>query len=255
MRSRSRRPPVCIGGGAGRPADASRLRRHGGKRTPLRFLFSFFLAGMMAALGPSPVAAQGLGLGASVHAGTLGLGAQISAPLFGSPLRLRAGFGYQPMDIEVRLSDVTYGIDLPSPSLTALLDWHPGDGSFRVSGGAVHYSSGLELSATPTASVQIGTQAYEPAEIGSLVGGLATSESGPYAGIGWGHGGGRRLGLSLDLGVVYHGVPEVTLRATGPIADAPAFRSQLELEIDEVSDLVSIARVYPVLNLGIVVGL
>ena len=124
-----------------------------------------------------------------------------------------------------------------------------------MSGGVVHFSSSLELSATPTASVEIGSQAYEPGEIGSLVGGLATSESGPYAGIGWGHRSGRRLGLSLDLGVVYHGVPEVTLRATGPIADVPAFQSQLELEIDEVSDLVAIARVYPVLNLGIAVGL
>ena len=255
MRGRSGRPPVCIGAGAGRPADASRFRRHGGGRPPLRFLLWFLLAGLTASPGPSPVAAQGLGLGASVHAGTLGLGGQISAPLFGSPLRLRAGFDYQPVDIEVRLSDVTYGIDLPSPSLTALLDWHPAGGTFRVSGGAVRYSSSLELSATPSASVEIGTQTYEPAEIGSLVGGLATSDSGPYAGIGWGHGGGRRFGLSLDLGVVYHGVPEVTLRATGPIADVPAFQSQLELEIDEVSDLVSVARVYPVLNIGIAVGL
>lgn len=220
----------------------------------MRVLACFLLAGATA-LGPRPAAGQGFGLGASVHAGSLGLGARMSTALFGSPLRLRAGFDYQPMDIEVSLSDVTYAIDLPSPSLTALLDWHPGGGSFRVSGGAVHFSSSLELSATPTASVEIGNQAYEPAEIGSLVGGLATSESGPYAGIGWGHRSGRRLGLSLDLGVVYHGVPEVTLRATGPIADVPAFRSQLELEIDEISDVVSIARVYPVLNLGIAVGL
>lgn len=221
----------------------------------MHILICFLLAGMTAALGPRPVEAQGLGLGASVHAGSLGLGARMSMALFGSPLRLRAGFDYQPMEIEISLSDVTYALDLPSPSLTALLDWHPGGGSFRVSGGAVHFSSSLVLSATPSASVEIGGQAYEPAEIGSLVGGLATSESGPYAGIGWGHRSGRRLGLSLDLGVVYHGVPEVTLRATGPIAEVPAFQSQLELEIDEVSDLVSIARVYPVLNLGIAVGL
>ena len=221
----------------------------------MRILVRVLLVGMTAALGSRPAAGQGFGLDASVHAGSLGLGARVSMALFGSPLRLRAGFDYQPMDIEVSLSDVKYAIDLPSPSLTALLDWHPGGGSFRVSGGAVHFSSSLELSATPSASVEIGDQAYEPAEIGSLVGGLATSELGPYAGIGWGHRSGRRLGLSLDLGMVYHGVPEVTLRATGPIADVPAFRSQLELEIDEVSDLVSIARVYPVLNLGIAVGL
>ena len=221
----------------------------------MHILLCFLLAGLTAALGPRPAAGQGFGLGASVHAGSLGLGARMSTALFGSPLRLRAGFDYQPMDIEVSLSDVRYAIDLPSPSLTALLDWHPGGGSFRVSGGAVHFSSSLELSATPTTSVEIGRQAYEPAEIGSLVGRLATSKSGPYAGIGWGHRSRRRLGLSLDLGAVYHGVPEVTLRATGPIADVPAFRSQLELEIDEVSDLVSIARVYPVLNLGIALGL
>lgn len=175
--------------------------------------------------------------------------------LFGSPLRLRAGFDYQPMDIEVGLSGVRHAIDLPSPGLMALLDWHPGGGSFRVSGGAVHFSSGLELSATPATSVEIGGQGYEPAEIGSLVGELSASESGPCAGIGWGHRSGRRLGLSLGLGTVYHAVPEVTLRVTGPIADMPAFRSRLDLETDEVSDLVSIARVYPVVNLGIAVGL
>ena len=58
----------------------------------MHILVCFLLVGMAAALGPRPAAGQGVGIGASVHAGSLGLGARMSTALFGSPLRLRAGF-------------------------------------------------------------------------------------------------------------------------------------------------------------------
>ena len=221
----------------------------------MRVLLYLLLGTTMVGLAPRPASGQGLGLGASVHVGTLGLGAQLSMPLIGSQLRLRGGFDYQPLEIDVGLSDVRYDLDLPSPSLTAVLDWHPGGGSFRISGGVVYFTEPLELEATPTARVEIGAREYDPGEIGSLIGALRTSESGPYAGIGWGHGGGRRLALSLDLGLVYNGMPEVTLRATGPVAGVPAFQAQLEAEIKEIDELLEYARVYPVVNLGLSVGL
>ena len=221
----------------------------------MRVLLCLVLGGTMAALGPRPASGQGFGLGASVHVGTLGLGAQLSLPLIGNQVRLRGGFDYQPLEIEVGLSDVRYEVDLPSPSLMAVLDWHPGGGSFRISGGVVHFTEPLELEATPTARVMIGAREYDPGEIGSLIGALRTSESGPYAGVGWGHGTGRRLALSLDLGLVYNEMPAVTLRATGPVAGVPAFQAQLEAEIEEVDELLAYVRVYPVVNLGLSVGL
>ncbi len=221
----------------------------------MRVLLYLVMGGTIVAFGPRPASGQGLGFVASVHAGTLGLGGQLSVPVLATPLRLRGGFDYQPLEIEVGLSDVRYDVDLPSPSLTAVLDWHPGGGSFRISGGLVYLTEPLELEATPKGRVEIGMQEYDPAEVGSLIGELGTSESGPYAGIGWGHAPGSRLGLSIDLGVAYQGMPEVTLRATGPVASVPAFQSQLEAEIEEVNELVGFARVYPVVNLGLSLGL
>lgn len=220
----------------------------------MRILLYLASAGVMATLLPHPASGQGLGLGASVHVGTLGLGGRVSLSI-GDQLNLRGGVDLQPFEIQVDLSDVRYDLRLPSPSLTALVDWHPGGGGFRASGGVVSFSNALELEATPTSRVEIGEREYDPAQIGSLIGSMGTSKSGPYLGIGWGNAAARRLALSLDLGVVFHGPPDVALRATGPVADTSPFLADLDAEIEAVNEDIALARVYPVLNLGLSVGL
>ena len=142
---------------------------------------SLVLGGLI--LGAGPSSALGQGLGGSLHVGTLGLGARVAIPV-GGQVNLRGGVDFQPITIETDLSDVKYDLNLPSPSFTGLLDWHPGGGGFRASGGIVYFTTGLELEGRPIMSVDIGSEEYTPSELGSLVGSLGTSPVAPYLGLG-----------------------------------------------------------------------
>jgi len=201
-----------------------------------------------------PAPGLGQGVGGSVHLGTLGLGGRITLPLLGS-VNLRGGVDFQPVDLTRNHSDVTYDLSLPSPSVSALLDWHPGRSGFRLSGGASYFVNELELRGTPFTDVDIGGQSYPAAQIGSLIGSLGTAQVAPYAGIGWGDATGAGLGLTADIGVAIHGTPDVALRATGPIAGNSVFQADLESEIQDINDEIKAFKLYPILNLGLSFGL
>ena len=173
----------------------------------------------------------------------------------GGEVNIRAGVDFQPISIEQSISDVDYDLNLPSPSFSALLDWHPGGGGFRATGGVVSFANELELEALLTEDVDIGGRDYSPIEIGTLIGSLGTARFAPYLGIGWGDSPSGGFSFSADLGVAFHGTPDVGLRATGPIGDDPDFLTRLEAEIEEVNDDIESFKVYPVLNLGFGFGL
>lgn len=216
-------------------------------RIRLVCILLFYLLGSMPELGSAQ------DLGGSVHIGTLGLGGRLAIPL-GDVVNLRGGIDFQPFEIEADLSDVVYDLDLPSPSFSALLDWHPGGGGFRASGGAVLFANELELKGTPTEDVDFGGQSYSPSEIGTLIGSLGTAQFGPYLGIGWGDATTGAWGFAADLGVVIHGTPDVELRATGPVGGQPSFQSDLEAELADINDEIESVKVYPILNLGLSFG-
>jgi len=202
----------------------------------------------------SPVSAAGQGLGGSIHLGTLGIGGRVTLALTDA-VNLRGGLDFQPIEISLDISDVNYDLSLPSPSLTGLVDWHPAGSGFRLSGGASYFVNELELRGTPLTDVEIGGQDYTPSQIGSLVGSLGTSQIAPYVGIGWGDATRGGIGFTADLGVAVHGTPDAALRATGPIGSNQTFQSNLEAELVDINDEIKSFKVYPVLNLGLSLGL
>ena len=218
----------------------------------MRIRLAIALPGLILGVLPAPASAQGLG--ASVHVGTLGIGGRVAVPL-GERVNLRAGADLQPVAIEVDISDVMYDLKLPSPSLTVLLDVHLGGSSFRVSGGGVYFARGLELEGTPATSLDIGGREYDPSEVGALVGSLGTARFAPYFGIGWGNSPSSGLSFSADLGVGFHGTPDVRLGATGPIGQDPQFLADLEAGVQEANKDIESVRIYPSLNLGLSFGL
>ena len=207
----------------------------------------------LSVLGLSPNAAHGQGLAGTVHLGTSGVGGRLAFPLSGQ-VNLRGGLDFQPFTFEFDDEDIAYVLELPSPSLSALLDWHPGGVGFRFSGGIVYFMTELEFRGEPLANVEIGEGDYTPLEIGLLIGSLDTADLAPYVGIGWGNSPNGGIGFSADLGVALHGTPAARLRATGPIRNAPTFQSDLEAEIEDINDDVEAVKVYPILNLGISFG-
>lgn len=215
---------------------------------------------LLAALAvASPAAAQergGLALGA--RAATTGLGAELSLPL-GSRFALRAAATAGAWDVEFDSDDITYDGEVDLSSVLAVADLHPFGGTFRLSAGALVHDNTLEGSA-PVRDLLLGEGIEIPpglGDLGRLVATATVDSPAPYAGLGWGsapRGGG--WSLSLDLGVAWHGEPDVTVRYGGPlpldaILGAPLveqLRAEEEAELEaELADY----DLFPVVAVGV----
>lgn len=147
-----------------------------------------------------------------------------------------------------------YDFELSLRSVNALLDWHPFGGNFRVSAGAVYNGNGLDAEAVEQETYVVGSRTFTRRQVGQLSGNMDFKDFAPYLGIGWGRTfrEDRRLTLTLDLGVIFQGRPDVTLASTGGrLSDHPVLLRELaeeELVLEEEFDFF---RYYPVLSLGI----
>ncbi len=199
----------------------------------------------------SPVAAQEAGV--AFHVGSLGLGADVAVGVHRN-VGLRVGGNLFPFNIDITSSDVAYTVDLPSPTFLAVVDLTPG-GGFRVSAGVVIAPDDFAIDAQLAEPVDIGGTLYTPQELGTLIGTFDTRDVAPYIGIGFGTPGSGRVSFFADLGVAFHGTPQVSALVSGPIALVPAFQQDLQREIQEIQDDVDPFKVYPVLSLGVLIGL
>jgi hypothetical protein len=203
-------------------------------------------------LWAAPAAGQGIAVAG--RAGTLGVGGEVSVGL-SRHLGVRAGVFAQPWEPSHTFDDISWTLDLASPSWVGLVDLYPMGGGFRLSGGFVRFTADHEVRARLNAPVEIGNQTYSPDLIGTLSGVFETKDTSPYAGIGFGRLGGRSgLGFTFDLGVAFHGEPGVRLNATGPIASQPEFQANLAIEERNLEDDARPFRFYPVLSFGLAIG-
>jgi len=183
---------------------------------------------------------------------TLGLGVEGTARIL-PKLNARLGINYYPYTYDEEEDDVDYDIDMNLFSGSALLDWHPFAGVFRISAGLVLNRNELDMEARPTGFVEIGDQEYAPAEVGTLSGDVDFRSVAPYVGIGWGNAVGedKRWGFVCDLGIVFQGSPDADLAATGPIASDPTFQADLAKEEENLEDDLDFFKYYPVISFGI----
>ncbi len=205
------------------------------------------------------LAAAELALGAG--AGTLGVGVELTAGL-APQLHLRLGAHAGSYDDRREASDIEYDATARVRAGTALLDWHPGGGAFRLSAGAVYNSNEVEAeSRTPPSGLyEIGDVLVPAALLGSLRGNVEWDPVAPYAGLGFGNplAPGRRWHVGLDLGVVFQGEPDVTLTPVIPAGSPlnnPAARALLDIELTkeerDLEDEAADYDLYPVVALGV----
>ena len=178
-------------------------------------------------------------LAVGVKAGTLGLGAEVTVDL-SKRLGFRGGVAGWEEELSYTASDIDYEGDLEILDATLLLDWYPSGQGFRISLGAAwndHRLEGrapLEELLRQSGSFPPGTPL--PNNLGTLRGEATVDELGPYLGIGFGRAtaGQSRWGVSLDLGVVVHGEPEVELTADSPILNQfPQLQPIVDLLLEE----------------------
>ena len=202
---------------------------------------------------PGSLRGQGFAVGAMV--GTTGLGGTVALGV--TPrMNVRGTFGFVPWEPEMTVEGVDFVAELPSfARVTADLY---AVGVLHLSGGALVLTRGGEADVNGTfeGTIDVDGTEYSAAEVGSLVGTFGLRQIMPYAGLGFGNPVGRRVSFGLDLGVGLGRVPVVDLSATGPVADDPAFRDDLENHLSEYEDdIPQILRFYPVVSLSLSFGL
>ncbi len=226
---------------------------------------------------------------------TLGPGREFSTAL-SSKLDLRVGV-HNFRDFELHSKKgVNQHFDLKLRSTSFLFDWHPFGGSFRTTIGILINSHRLRTDALPSQVFHIDDIALseiiadgridlpdtllsdiEQTAIRRILnsadanGNISASgllraraqvrfnDLAPYLGIGWGNTtrGQRRLYYSFDLGVAFHGSPDVDLDVQGIIADVAREEASQELrtflanEEEKLEDELEDFDIFPVVSFGL----
>jgi hypothetical protein len=201
------------------------------------------------------------GLAIEPQVSSLGLGLDITARV-SENLNARAGFGVFSLSGDYEETDVKYTTDIKLRSGSAVMDIYPlPETEFRLSAGVVlNGNKGEATAESQTVAVggvdrqvyTIGGRTFTAEQVGTLSGDVTFPLIAPFVGIGWGNAvkPGRRLGFTIDLGVMIHGTPEVSLRATNQ-AVTPQLQESIDKEIEDLNAKLEGFKFYPVLQIGI----
>jgi hypothetical protein len=165
---------------------------------------------------------------------------------------MRLGFNYFQFDSDFTVGDIDYDSSVNLQTASAILDWYPLAGSFRLTGGIMYNGHEADFKATPNTPVTIGDTVYAPQIVGDLSGSVTFNAAAPYAGIGWSSGREKSEGLSVafDIGVLFQGSPNIEdYQATGLLAGNPAFQAELNKEVAKIEDDLDSYKYYPVVAL------
>jgi hypothetical protein len=187
----------------------------------------------------------------ALKAGTLGAGLEAETS-FSDSFGARVGINYFTYSDTWTENDIDYDIDLNLLSVSALLDWHPFQGSFRVSGGALYNGNDIDMDSKSAATYQIGDTTYTSANIGNLTANVDFNDVAPYFGVGWDttFGKSNKFGFLLELGAIYQGPPKVDLSISGPLSGNQALQNDLQAEEDKLKEDLDNFEYYPVLAVG-----
>jgi hypothetical protein len=188
----------------------------------------------------------------NVKATTLGVGVEGEYSLNGY-FGARVGVNYFTYSYDGTEDQIDYDFDLETKSVSALLDYHPFKGSFKLSAGVLYNGNELDGKATTAATYNIGNTTYLGSQVGLLTGSVEYNKFAPYAGIGWDTSFGKESGWGFifEVGALFQGSPDVTLQADGPIASDPGFQTDLALEKSNFEDDLNNFEIYPVVAIGL----
>ncbi len=214
-------------------------------------LLATIMIGMLLLSGASNAAAEGVSFGLKATT----LGAEVDGEYaFNQSFGARVGVRYFTYDYTGDVDGIEYDVDLELLSVSALLDWHPFRGSFRISAGAMYNGNEMDANGRPGpgATYEIGDTTYSAADVGTLDGNIDFNEFAPYVGLGWDTSFGKKnaFGFLFEIGAMFQGSPNVTLTASGPIASDPTFQDDLNQEKQNIEDDVDSFTIYPMIAIG-----
>lgn len=194
--------------------------------------------------------------GVYAKGGTFGFGGGIG---YGITDTLTARLGYTALDYDadIETDDVDYEAEAKIGGAELLVDWHPFNGSFRLTAGMISNRNKIDVEAKLNQTVYIDNEPYNPGDLGNLDGRVDFKSTAPYFGIGWGNVAGKEGNFHFvaDIGVVFQGSPDVELTGTcGPAlsaSDCAAAQDDIRAEEDELNDEVSDYKHWPVISFGV----
>ena len=189
--------------------------------------------------------------GVGVKAGTLGLGLEASwQPL--PYIDIRLGANSYDYDNDGRHAGIDYETTLALESFYGTANFHFPISPMRLTAGVYSNGNEFQLLNDEAQDQSIGGIVYPGAGIGTITSVTSFDSTSPYLGIGFDFTLAGKVGLNLDLGVLWQGEPNVSLEVSGALATDPAFQAALELERQQLEDDVSDFKAWPVIQLGFV---
>ena len=209
-------------------------------------------AGVLAlALLASGIASADSNFGIGVKAGTLGLGVEgrwQALPF----VDLRIGANSYEYTDNGDQAGINYDGTLTLETYYLTGNFHFPASPFRVTAGAFSNGNEVLMVSGDNDSYNIGGIEYPPDAVGTLTSVTSFENLAPYFGIGYDFEIFGKAGLNLDLGVLWQGDPLVTLEATGLAVGDPIFDAALEAERQELEDVMSDLKAWPVISLSFV---
>jgi hypothetical protein len=189
----------------------------------------------------------------ALKVGTLGPGVELTLGVIEEALNVRVGGNYMHLRFSGKIKDVDYGVELNMASVPLMLDYHPFYNNFRITGGVMYNNNRASLDGNLNDVQKIGDHEYTPEEIGTLTGSVDFRKFAPYIGIGFGNAVGPDTSWNFvfDLGIMFQGVPGISLTADGTMSGDPTFQADLAKEEANVQDEADKFQFYPVLSIGI----
>lgn len=187
-------------------------------------------------------------LSVGLTGGTLGIGPEVGyrvSEMFG----VRANATFLNISRGIDSSGINYDGKAKLKSGGVMVDVYPFGGGFRLSGGLRINGNEARVVATPTTSVQVGNNNYQPQEIGTLRTETDLKSLAPTLTVGYGGGLSKGLVFGIEGGAMFQGKMKIKpLTYTGNVA-LGTIATDLENERREIEDDIDGFKVYPILQL------
>lgn len=197
----------------------------------------------------------------NAHATDFGVGGGVGTPgifvegkvALGDSLVVRGSYNFLDFSVDETFDGIAYTGDLNFSNLGGFVDFHPFKNGWNISGGAFLGDKSIDLTATPSSNIQIGSTTFTPAEVGTLEGGIEVGDFAPYLGLGYDNFiTSKNISVNVRLGVMFTGSPEANLRSVGgTLSSNTALLNEINQEITALENDADDFKYYPVISLGI----
>lgn len=207
----------------------------------------------LAGVGAAGAAQAQIAIGGSI--GTTGVTAEAEMKVIPG-VNIRGGYNYLQYGADSTYDDIAYDGDLDLTTIGAFVDVHPFGNSFFLTAGAYFGEKTLDLAATPTSNVEIGSQTFTPQQVGTLNLAGDLEDTAPFVGLGWDTTfENPGIGFKFLAGAMFTGTPQINLTATGgTLSNDANFQTQLAQEEQNLQDDINDYEVYPVVQIGLTLG-